>query len=105
MIGPRRVPVGRLSRVAVSIGLGIAVALGAAAALLADFFALGTPVVLAATPSPSPPAGDPRSPGQGPGFVGEPLLAIGVVLLVALLAVLITVAYLRLNPVDQGRRR
>ncbi|HWP63838.1 MAG TPA: hypothetical protein VNO86_10235 [Candidatus Binatia bacterium] len=60
----------------------------------------GATVVRAASPTPSPPAGDPRSPGQGPGFVGEPLVAIGLVLLVGILAVAVTLLYVRLVPGD-----
>ncbi len=52
--------------------------------------------VLAASPSPSAlPGGDPRSSGQGPGLVGDPLLAIGVVGLIALLALAAALAYVR----------
>lgn len=90
--------------IAVSIGAGLAVVLGPAARLC-DLPWFGAPLALAATPSPSPPLGDPRSPGQGPGFVGEPLLAIGLVLLVALCTVLVTVAYVRLSPGDRNRSR
>jgi hypothetical protein len=58
---------------------------------------------LAASPSPSAlPGGDPRSSGQGPGLVGDPLLAIGVVALIALLALAAALAYVR---VTGGPRR
>jgi hypothetical protein len=58
---------------------------------------------LAASPSPSAlPGGDPRSSGQGPGLVGDPLLAIGVVALIAVLALAATLAYVR---VTGGPRR
>lgn len=52
--------------------------------------------VLAASPDPSAlPGGDPRSSGQGPGLVGDPLLAIGVVTVIALLALGATLLYVR----------
>ena len=51
---------------------------------------------LAASPSPGS-GGDPRSSGQGPGLVGDPLLAVGVVLAIGLGAVLLTLAYVRLT--------
>lgn len=73
----------------------LATALGAAAAWLAS--AAST---LAASPSPSPsPAavGDPRSSGQGPGFVGDPLLAIGLVVLIGLAALGVTLLYVRVS--------
>ncbi len=55
-------------------------------------------IAAAATPSPAPPGeGDPRSAGEGPGLVGAPLLAIGAVVGLGLLAVLATVAYVQLT--------
>lgn len=81
----------------VAVGAGLLVALAR--------LVLGAAVVRAATPTPSPPVGDPRSPGQGPGLVGDPLLAVGVVLLVALAAVLVTLLYVRITPEPGDRRR
>ena len=46
--------------------------------------------------------GDPRSSGQGPGFVGDPLFAIGAVVAIGLAAVVLTVLYVR---VTSGRGR
>lgn len=54
--------------------------------------------VLAASPQPSAGAdygGDTRTSGQGPGLVGSPLYAIGGVLVVALISIGITLAYVR----------
>ena len=63
----------------------------------------GPGTVAAASPSPTPAgAGDPRSAGEGPGFVGTPLVAIGAVVGLGILAVLVTLAYVRLTG---GRRR
>jgi len=61
--------------------------------------------VVAAEPAASPgTGGDPRSPGQGPGLVGDPLFAIGAVVLVALTSVVLTLAYVRLtNARSSGR--
>lgn len=54
--------------------------------------------VLAASPTPSAGGGaDPRSPGQGPGLVGDPVFAVVAVAGIALAAVLLTMAYLRLT--------
>ena len=56
------------------------------------------PAALAASPTAeSTPAtgGDPRSSGEGPGLVGEPGLAILAVVAIAILAVLVTTAYVR----------
>lgn len=61
-------------------------------------------VAVAAEPAASPgTGGDPRSPGQGPGLVGDPLFAIGAVALVALLSIALTLGYVRLT--DARRRR
>jgi hypothetical protein len=65
--------------------------------------AAGTGTALAASPSPRvAPGGDPRSSGEGPGLVGDPLFAIGLVVLIAAVSVVATLAYLRLSA---GRRR
>jgi hypothetical protein len=70
-------------------------------ALVLTLAAVG--VALAADPSATPGAGgDPRSPGEGPGFVGQPLFAIGLVVAIGVLAVAATLAYLRLT--DRRRR-
>lgn len=66
------------------------VALGASAWLVA-----GPAGVLAASPSPSAAVGDPRSSGQGPGLVGDPLLAIALVLLIGVVTLVGTLAYVR----------
>jgi hypothetical protein len=56
---------------------------------------------LAASPSPtSGTGGDPRSSGQGPGLVGDPVFALMAVVLIGLGAMLLTLAYVRLS----GRR-
>jgi len=57
---------------------------------------LATGTALAASPAPSGAiGGDPRSSGQGPGLVGDPLLAIGIMLAIGLGAALITTLYIR----------
>jgi len=54
--------------------------------------------VLAASPSPGAgTGGDPRSSGQGPGLVGDPALAILMVVAIGLGTVVATLAYLRLT--------
>ncbi len=55
-------------------------------------------VALAESPAPSQAAiGDPRSSGQGPGFVGDPGLAIATVALIALASLLVTLAWVRMT--------
>lgn len=49
--------------------------------------------------------GDPRSPGQGPGLVGDPLFAIGAVVLVALTSIVLTLGYVRMTDARTDRRR
>ncbi len=57
---------------------------------------LGAPwPALAAEPTPSPLGGDPRSSGEGPGLVGDPLVAIAAVVLIALVAVVGTTLWVR----------
>ena len=60
--------------------------------------------VLAASPSPSsgPAGGDPRSSGEGPGLIGDPLSAIVAVLGIGLVSLVVTYLYVRLTA---GRTR
>jgi hypothetical protein len=63
--------------------------------------AIGAPV-LAASPSPSGAiGGDPRSSGQGPGLMGDPLFAILAVVAIGLIATLGTFAWVKFTG---GRR-
>ena len=78
----------------------------AAAVLALGLLVAATSLALAAEPAASPgTGGDPRSPGQGPGLVGDPLFAIGAVLLVAVTSVVLTVAWVRLTDARSDRRR
>jgi hypothetical protein len=82
-----------IAAIALAIGL-IGVTFGLVWALVG----LATQSALAASPSPSPVVGgDPRSSGQGPGLVGDPLLAIGLMLAIGLGTVLATIVYVRLT--------
>lgn len=64
--------------------------------------AMATMPSLALAASPTPvvlPGGDPRSSGEGAGFVGDPGMAIGLVLGIGVAAAVITYVYVRLtNP-------
>ncbi len=62
---------------------------------------LVTDSALAASPAPSPAGGDPRSSGQGPGLVGDPLAAIALVLAIGIATTVATIGYVRLT---SGRR-
>ena len=57
---------------------------------------------LAASPTPSAGGADPRSPGQGPGLVGDPVFAVVAVAGIAVAAVILTLAYLRLTQRRSG---
>ncbi len=65
---------------------------------------VGPASALAASPSPGS-GGDTRSSGEGAGLVGEPLLAIGLVVLIAVISVIATIAYVRLTTARTGDRR
>jgi hypothetical protein len=51
----------------------------------------------AASPTPDPIVGDPRSSGQGPGLVGDPLFAVLAVVVIGVVSVVATLAYVRLT--------
>jgi hypothetical protein len=74
---------------------------------LATAFALGAVAlpVLGAEPTPGAAGGDPRSSGQGPGLVGDPLFAIGAVVAIGLASVVLTIAYVRFTDPGRGDRR
>jgi hypothetical protein len=77
-----------------------ALALGAVVALVLIF--AGPATALAATPDATRPVGnDPRSSGEGPGLVGDPLFAIGLVLAIGVAALVLTLIYVRMS----GRRK
>ena len=106
-----RARAGRASRRAGAV-VGAALAPGSAPALRPSLgralmlavtlaMALAGPI-LAASPSPTDAVGgDPRSPGQGPGLVGDPLVAVAAVLAIGLAAVALTLLYVKLTG---GRR-
>ena len=77
----------------------------AAVVLAAGLLAAVPGAVLWAVPSPTPGIGDPRSSGQGPGLVGDPLTAVLVVAAIAVVTVGITLAYVRMTAHrgDNGR--
>ena len=70
--------------------------LGTAAAVLLSWL-LAAGAALAASPSPEPIVGDPRSSGQGPGLVGDPLFAVLAVVVIGVVSVVATLAYVRLT--------
>lgn len=72
--------------------------------LAAVTVALAVPaIVAAASPLPSGDMGDTRSSGQGPGLVGAPGAAVLAVVAIGLVALLLTLAYVRLT--SRGERR
>ncbi|MBA2315898.1 MAG: hypothetical protein H0V87_10955 [Chloroflexi bacterium] len=60
--------------------------------------------VAGAEPSPSARGGDPRSAGEGPGLVGDPLFALGLVIAIALATILVTTVWVRMTA-ERHRRR
>jgi hypothetical protein len=86
-----------MAAIAIALGL-VGMTFGLAWALVAAV----TQPVLAAAPTATPgTGGDPRSSGQGPGLVGDPLFAIGMMLLIGIGAALVTGLYVRFTG---GRR-
>ncbi len=77
------------------IAAAILFAVGASPALVP--LPIHVAAVLAASPQPSSVSGDTRSAGEAPGFIGAPLLAIGAVLGLGLLAAIATIGYVRLT--------
>jgi hypothetical protein len=67
-----------------------------AATLLLAWLALAA-TAFAASPTPAPAGGDPRSSGQGPGLVGDPLFALLAVVGIGVLSVVATLLYVRLT--------
>jgi hypothetical protein len=83
------------------VRLATGFAIGPGAATVAWLLAAGG--ALAASPTPSAAAGgDPRSSGQGPGLVGDPLLAILVVVAIGVASLLVTLAYVRATGGSRG---
>jgi hypothetical protein len=73
-----------------------ALASGAVVALVLIFAAPA--LTLAATPDATRPVGnDPRSSGEGPGLVGDPVFAIGLVLAIGVAALVLTLVYVRMT--------
>jgi hypothetical protein len=97
---------GRRVRSALAIGLlaigSLAIVAGAVWAIL-ELVLLSVGGAMAASPTPSPAAGDPRSPGEGPGFVGEPLVAIVGVLVIGAVTAAITYAWMKATTRSPGR--
>ena len=104
--GRRGRPLAALALLVAGLGL---LALGLAWSVVRLVAAVIVPSpVLGASPTATPAgAGDTRSAGEGPGLVGSPLLAIGLVVAIATLAVIATLIYVRLTggrtPEDHDR--
>jgi len=83
--------------IAVAVGWGVLGVLGTV---------LGPSAVLAASPDPTTAAvGDPRSSGQGPGLVGNPLAAIVTVAAIAGITLAVTLLYVRATDGPRRERR
>ena len=91
--GPRRPLIAAL---AFALGL-VSLTIG----VVWTFLGIVTATALAASPVPSAGGGDPRSSGQGPGLVGDPLFAVALVIGIALATTVATIGYVRLTG---GRR-
>ena len=77
---------------------------GAVATAFAAWLACAS-LTLAASPTPDPIVGDPRSSGQGPGLVGDPLFALLAVIAIGVGSVVATLVYVRLTAGRGGKTR
>jgi hypothetical protein len=82
---------------AVCLGAGLVLVALAVVASIVVALGPGASTALAASPAPSGLGGDTRSSGEGPGLVGTPGLAILGVLGIGVLAVVATLAYVRIT--------
>lgn len=89
-------------RLLAALGRARAGAAGVAGGIVTAVAAAGRALAQSPTPS-NVVSGDPRSSGQGPGLVGDPGGAIAAVLLVAALALVLTLLYVRATG-GPGRR-
>ena len=80
---------------------GATARLAGAVTLFAAWLAAAA-VVMAASPTPDPIVGDPRSSGQGPGLVGDPLFALLAVIAIGIGSAIATLAYVRLTARREG---
>jgi hypothetical protein len=64
---------------------------------VATWWVAGAAITAAASPTPLPEAGDPRSSGQGPGLVGDPLFALLAVIAIGAATVVVTLIYVRMT--------
>jgi hypothetical protein len=78
----------------------------ATALAVAPLLVMTATTALAAEPAATPGlGGDPRSPGEGAGLVGDPLFAIGAVVIVALVSIALTLGYVRMTARRGENRR
>ena len=95
-----------VARTGAAIALALALVAGGSpgtrppATLAAD-----PPAPLAGVASSAPNGGDTRSPGEGAGLAGAPVLAVGAVAAIGLVSVLVTLAYVRLTGGTAAERR
>jgi len=68
-----------------------------AALSVAAWWVARAAITVAASPTPPPEAGDPRSSGQGPGLVGDPLFALLAVVAIGAATVVLTLIYVRMT--------
>ncbi len=103
--GRRGGPIAAMALLAAGIGLIAGGLLWAVAGSIAS--AIVPAIALAASPEATPvTGGDTRSAGEGPGLVGTPLVAIGIVVLIGLVSALASYAYVRITATrSNGTRR
>ena len=94
--GRRGRPIVAMALLAAGIGLVVSGLLWAAAGTVGSVIA--PTIAFAASPEASPvTGGDTRSAGEGPGLVGTPLVAIGIVVLIGVTSAVASYAYVRMT--------
>ncbi len=87
-----------MRRTAFAVALALGLVIMPVTATRSGLTTFGPGPAAAASPAPTTiSGGDPRSAGEGPGLVGTPVVAVGVVVILGVAAALATLAWVRLT--------
>jgi hypothetical protein len=94
---PRRPLIAPRTGAAPALAVALVLLGGAPGAATATFAADPTPIGASPAATAAPEGGDARSPGEGAGLAGAPLVAIGAVAAIGAASAIATLAYVRLT--------